>query len=36
MKIISVRENPEYKEKAIQYFQNSWSEVLQLSMKIAS
>lgn len=28
MKIISVRENPEYKEKAIQYFQNSWSEVL--------
>lgn len=28
MKIISIRENPEYKEKAIQYFQNSWSEVL--------
>ncbi|MEN5059071.1 MULTISPECIES: GNAT family N-acetyltransferase [Sphingobacterium] len=28
MKIISGRENPEYKEKAIQYFQNSWSEVL--------
>lgn len=27
MKIISVRENPEYKEKAIQYLQNSWSEV---------
>lgn len=27
MKIISVRENPEYKEKAIQYIQNSWSEV---------
>ncbi|GEM63725.1 N-acetyltransferase [Sphingobacterium faecium NBRC 15299] len=28
MKVISVRENPEYKEKAIQYLQNSWSEVL--------
>ncbi len=27
MRIISVRENPEYKERAIQYFQNSWSEV---------
>lgn len=27
MRIISVRENPEYKDKAIQYFQNSWSEV---------
>ncbi len=27
MKIISVRENPEYKDKMIQYFQNSWSEV---------
>lgn len=28
MKIISVREKPEYKERAIQYLQNSWSEVL--------
>lgn len=28
MNVISVRENPEYKEKAIQYLQNSWSEVL--------
>jgi len=27
MKIISVRENPEYKEKAILYIQQSWSEV---------
>lgn len=27
MKIISVRENPTYKEIAIQYLQNSWSEV---------
>jgi N-acetylglutamate synthase-like GNAT family acetyltransferase len=27
MRIISVRENPEYKDTAIQYFQNSWSEV---------
>ena len=27
MRIISVRENPEYKDRAIQYFQNSWSEV---------
>lgn len=27
MKVISVRENPEYKEKAIQYLQESWSEV---------
>lgn len=27
MKIISVRENPEYKDKMIQYFQNSWSEI---------
>ncbi|PBJ07317.1 GNAT family N-acetyltransferase [Flavobacterium sp. ACN6] len=27
MKIISVRENPEYKDKMIQYFQNSWFEV---------
>lgn len=27
MRIISVRENPEYTEKAIQYLQNSWSEV---------
>ena len=26
MRIISVRENPEYKDRAIQYFQNSWSE----------
>lgn len=28
MKIISVRENPKYKEKAIQYFQQSWKSVL--------
>lgn len=28
MKIISVRENPEYKDKAIQYFQKSWKSVL--------
>lgn len=27
MKIISVRQNPEYKEKAIEYFQKSWSEI---------
>ena len=27
MRIISVRENPEYKERAIQYFQNGWSEI---------
>lgn len=27
MRIISVRKNPEYKERAIQYFQNSWSEI---------
>ena len=28
MKIISVRENPEYKDQAIKYFQQSWSSVL--------
>ena len=28
MKIISVRENPEYKDKAIEYFQQSWKSVL--------
>jgi len=28
MKIISVRENPEYKDKAIQYIQRSWPSVL--------
>ncbi len=28
MKIISVRENPEFKNKAINYFQNSWKSVL--------
>lgn len=28
MKIISVRENPEYKNVAIKYFQNSWKSVL--------
>lgn len=27
MKIISIRTNPEYKEQAIKYFQNSWPEV---------
>ncbi|MDA6072099.1 GNAT family N-acetyltransferase [Flavobacterium sp. AC] len=27
MRIISVRENPEYKDKTIQYFQNSWPEI---------
>ena len=28
MKVISVRENPEYKEKAICFFQQSWHTVL--------
>ncbi|MBN2280246.1 MAG: GNAT family N-acetyltransferase [Candidatus Marinimicrobia bacterium] len=28
MKIISVRENPEYKDQAIQYFQSKWQSVL--------
>ncbi|MBT8303305.1 MAG: GNAT family N-acetyltransferase [Bacteroidia bacterium] len=28
MKIVSVRENPDYKEKAIAYFQKSWESVL--------
>jgi len=28
MRIISVRENPEYKDKAIQYIQRSWPSVL--------
>ncbi len=27
MRVISVRKSPRYKEKAIQYLQNSWSEV---------
>lgn len=27
MKIISVRENPEYKQRAIEYFQRSWESV---------
>ena len=27
MKIISVRQNPAYKEKAIQYLQENWSEI---------
>lgn len=27
MKILSVRQNPEYKEKAIRYFQESWPEI---------
>lgn len=27
MKILSVRQNPEYKEKAIKYFQDSWPEI---------
>lgn len=27
MKVISVRQNPEYKEKAIEFFQKSWSEI---------
>lgn len=34
MKIISVRQNPEYKERAIKYFQDSWSEISPLFMKI--
>lgn len=28
MTIISIRENPDFKEKAIAYFQNSWRSVL--------
>ena len=28
MKIISVRENPDYKNRAIEYFQRSWKSVL--------
>lgn len=28
MKVISVRENPEYKEQIISFLQASWSEVL--------
>ncbi|SOD11449.1 GNAT family N-acetyltransferase [Pedobacter xixiisoli] len=27
MKVITVRENPEYQERAIKYLQHSWSEV---------
>ncbi|MDQ1096750.1 MULTISPECIES: GNAT family N-acetyltransferase [Chryseobacterium] len=27
MNIISIRKNPDYKDKAIQYFQDSWAEV---------
>lgn len=27
MKIISVRQNPEYKDRAVKYFQESWSEI---------
>jgi len=27
MRIISVRQNPEYKERAIKYFQDSWAEI---------
>lgn len=27
MKVLSVRQNPEYKEKAIRYFQESWPEI---------
>ena len=29
-KIISIRENPEYKEQAIEYFQKSWPSVLHI------
>ena len=28
MKVISVREHPEYKDRAIEYFQTSWQSVL--------
>jgi ribosomal protein S18 acetylase RimI-like enzyme len=28
MRVVSVRENPEYTEKAIRYFQESWKSVL--------
>ena len=28
MKIISIRENPEYKDQAIKYFQSKWQNVL--------
>jgi GNAT superfamily N-acetyltransferase len=28
MKVISIRENPEYKDKAIKYFQSKWQSVL--------
>jgi len=33
MKVISVRENPEIKNKAIKYFQNNWKSVLPIIYK---
>jgi hypothetical protein len=33
MKIISVRENPEYKDKAVKFFQDSWNEVYPMLYK---
>ncbi|MDR6088031.1 hypothetical protein QE441_003825 [Chryseobacterium sp. SORGH_AS909] len=37
MNIISIRKNPDYKDKAIQYFQDSWGPKYPLSfMKTAS
>ena len=36
MNLISIRENPKYKDKVIQYFQSKWgNESSNWSMKIA-